>query len=476
MVRTSFLTAMAAAIGCASPVLAQLPMATLPGPSGAPQAIDPSADPLINFLKRADAAAEFRSLVGSAVEKHPSVQEAINVQREARQVRSEVRAGLLPRVDAQLNGDYSLSRNFQRTDPDNIIERSRPRTRTDANLTAEQLLLDFGATGARLRAASARIAAAEAEVRSVANDAGLRAVAAYYDVLAYQMLADIGQAFIQRHRDILADTRLRFEQGYSAGGDVARVESYLASAEGTVARFERQLASARARYQEAFGAPAPARLTRPAPPTSAAVSAEQAIALSEKSPEVAAAKARETSAEREWRAARADRLPRVTGVVDATQYDVLDDGDDYDVRGRVVLRHSLFGGGRTTARANQALARYRQAEFAADRVVNEAGRDAGIAYEDVRVLERQAETLERAYIANRRTRDLFDEQFKVSRGTLLDVLQAEQDYFEAATAYLQGATELDVARHVLLDRTGELLDHFDVSFSFNDASTLFGTR
>ena len=465
----------AAALATSAAVVAQTAPATLPGPSGAPQSIDPAADPLLNFIRAADTSGEFTAMVGRAVERHPSVQEAINAQREARQVRAEVRAGLLPRVDVQLNGDYSLARNFG-TDADNIIERSRPRTRTDANVTGEQLLYDFGATGARIRAASARITAAEAEVRSVANDAGIRAVAAYYDVLAYQTLADIGQAFIQRHRDILEDTRLRFQQGYGAGGDVARVESYLASAEGRVARFERQLASARARYREAFGAPAPARVVRPAPPVSAAASADAAIELSDKAPEVAAARAREASAEREWRAARADRLPRITGVVDATQYDVLDDGNDYDVRGRVVLRHNLFAGGRTGARANQALARLRQAEFAADRVMNESSRDAGIAYEDVRILERQAATLERAYIANRRTRDLFVEQFKVSRGTLLDVLQAEQDYFTAASDYLQGATELDVARHVLLDRTGELLGHFDVAFSFNDASTLFGGK
>lgn len=465
----------AAALVCAAPGYSQTPLATLPGPSGAPQSIDPTTDPLLNFMQRADAGTAFKDKVGKAVETHPSVQESINVQREARQVRAEVRAGLLPTVNAQLNGDYSLSREFS-DDPDNVIERSRPRARTDANLNAEQLLYDFGATGARVRAASARIRAAEAEVRSVANDAGIRAVAAYYDLLAYQTLVDIGQDFIQRHRDILEDTRTRFQQGYGAGGDVARVESYLASAEGRVARFERQLASARGRYQEAFGEPAPERATRPAPPVSSAKSAEEAIALSAKAPEVTAAKAREASALGEWRAARADRLPRITGVLDASQYDVLEAGNDYDVRGRVVLRHSLFSGGRTTARANQALARFRQSEFAAERVVNEAERDAGIAYEDVRVLEVQAAALERAYIANRRTRDLFVEQFKVARGTLLDVLQAEQDYFEAATSYLQGATELDVARHVLLDRTGELLDHFDVAFSFNDASTLFGGR
>jgi len=475
MLKVSRSAVLAVALGCAAPIFAQTAPATLPSPTGAPQTIDPATDPLLGFVRRTDGGADFRGRVGQAIEKHPSVQEAINVQREARQVRAEVRAGLLPRIDAGLNGDYSLARNFDRDD-DLIIERSRPRTRTDANLTGEQLLFDFGATSQRISAANARIRAAESEVRATASDAGLRAVSAYYDVLVYQTFVDLGQDFIKRHEQILADTRLRFEQGYGPAGDVARVEAYLADAQGRIARFERDLASARARYLEAFGEAAPARVPRPEPPKSAAASQDEAVALSAKAPEVAAAKAREDSAEREWRAARADRLPRVTGVVDATQYDILEDGNDYDIRGRVVLRHNLFAGGRVGARANQALARFRQAEFAADRVVAEAGRDAGIAFEDVRVLERQAATLERAYIANRRTRDLFVEQFKVSRGTLLDVLQAEQDYFEAAVAFLQGTAELDVARHVLLDRTGELLGNFDVAFSFNDAATLFGGR
>jgi len=152
----------AAALLCAAQAHAQTPPATLPAPSGAPQSIDPSSDPLLNFVRRDDPRPAFRESIGRAVEKHPSVQEAIAVQRETRQVRSEVRAGLLPRVDLEFNGDYSLSRNFG-NDPDNIIERSRPRTRTDARALAEQLLWDFGATSARVRAASARVRAAEAD-------------------------------------------------------------------------------------------------------------------------------------------------------------------------------------------------------------------------------------------------------------------------------------------------------------------------
>ena len=445
----------------------------LPAPSGAPQSIDPSKDPLLGFVRGTDSSGQFQATVAKAIEQHPRVQEAIAAQREVRQVRAEVRAGTRPQLSVDFTGDYALGRDFS-NDPDNIIERSRPNRRADARLIGEQLVTDFGATSNRIRAASSRIRAAEAAVRDVAGDTALEAVAAYYDVLAYQTLVDLGQAFIARHREILENTRLRFQQGYGPAGDVARVEAYVASAEGQVARFERQLAAARARYLEAFGSEAPTRVVRPAPPPTAAKSYEEAIELSRNAPAVARQQAEAEGAQRDYRAARADRFPRVSIAADATKYDVFDDVRDYDIRSRLILRHSLFSGGATTARANQALQRYRQAEFAAERTINEAGRDAGIAFRDLEVLTRQAETLERAYIANRRTRDLFVEQFKVARGSLIDILQAEQDYFESAVAYLQGSMELDVARYVLLDRTGEVLDHFDVAFSFNDASTLFG--
>lgn len=447
---------------------------TLPPPSGAPQSLEATRDPLIGFVHQATDPAAFRTTVGAAVVAHPAVKEAIAVQSETRQVRAEARASLLPTVNLDLTGDRSLARHFE--GQQNIIDRLRPKERVDARAMAEQLLFDFGATSNRIRAASARIKAAEADVRSIAGETAIRAVSAYYDVLAYQTFVDLGQAFIERHREILEDTRLRFRQGYSPAGDIARVEAYLADAEGRVAGYERRLAAARARYIEAFGTQAPHHVVRPLAPQSAATDYDQALALSRANPAVAAREAQTLSAKREWRAAHADGLPRLSAVVDATRYDLANENHDYDVRGRLVLRHTLFSGGRISARANQARARLQQAEFAAERVVQESARDAGIAFEDVQVLERQTETLERAYFANRRTRDLFVEQFKVSRGTLLDLLRTEQDYFEAATAYLQSVMELDVARYVLLDRTGEILGQFGVTFSFDDASASGGVK
>jgi outer membrane protein, adhesin transport system len=76
----------------------------------------------------------------------------------------------------------------------------------------------------------------------------------------------------------------------------------------------------------------------------------------------------------------------------------------------------------------------------------------------VRALEQQLEAVEAAYIANRQARDIIAERFRAARGTLFDVVAAEDEYFEAATAYIQSLTELDAARYILLSRTGRLLE------------------
>ena len=110
------------------------------------------------------------------------------------------------------------------------------------------------------------------------------------------------------------------------------------------------------------------------------------------------------------------------------------------------------------ARAEQAEARARGADARATRIREEAGRDAAIAWSDVRALEQQLEALEIAYIASRRSRDVIVERFRVARGTVFDVVAAEDAYFESATAYIQALSELDAARYVLLSRIGRLLD------------------
>lgn len=439
------------ALGAPAPAQAPLPVA-----SGRPMDIDFAADPVLRLRLEAAGYEQFRATIAAAVERHPGTAETTALEDQAIAVLDEAREARRPTVDATVTSYRIISREFS-NDPGNIIERSRPDQRTDAILSVQQLLFDFGASNRRIAAAGARLRAAGADTEAAADRVALNAVAAWYDVFGYRALVGLTRAFIDSQRELRAAVEIRIREGVSAEGDLARVDSYIAQAQTRLARFQRLLANAEARYTELIGTAPPAGLERAPVPEQPAETAEFAALASQEAPAVRSAEALADAARQEARAARADTLPQLSAGVDAGRYGVFETERDYDIRGRLALRYRLFGGG-VRPRAEQQAARARAADARAGRVREEAARDAAIAWADVRALEQQLEALEDAYIASRRSRDVIVERFRVARGTLFDVVAAEDAYFEAATSYIQALTELDAARYILLSRTGRLLE------------------
>jgi adhesin transport system outer membrane protein len=421
--------------------------------------IDFNSDPVLRLRRQQTGFEPFRAIIAAAVERHPGTAEAAATEDEALAALEEARAGELPTADLNVTSYRVLARDFS-NDPFNIIERSRPVQRTDATLSVTQLLFDFGATSRRIRAAGARLRAAGADLEVAADRTALNAVAAWYDVFAYRALVALCQAFAANQRDLRAAVEIRIRQGVSAESDLARVDSYIAQADTRLAQFRRQLASAEARFTELTGSAAPPNLERAPAPGPAVASRDEAVSAADRAAAVRSALAASDASRQDARAARADRLPQIAVGVDAGRYGVIENDRDYDIRGRVGLRYRIFGP--TDARAEQYEARARGAEAHATRIREESERDAAIAWSDVRALTDQLEALEASYIASRRSRDVIAERFRAARGTLFDVVAAEDSYFESATAYIQALSELDAARYVLLSRMGRLLDVLEV--------------
>ncbi|WP_426170188.1 TolC family protein [Sandarakinorhabdus sp. DWP1-3-1] len=426
----------------------------LPPPSGAPQAIDFSRDPLLVFGHASSLPGPFLEQLGDAVARHPAVAAAIAEQEAQSGVRTQVRARLFPRIDAQFVAARALARDFG--DRSTIVESLSPRARTDVVVAGDQLLFDFGATGARIAAANTRIRAAHADIERAAAETALRAVGAWYDRLQDQMLVDITAAAARRQQAVLADVRARMTQGVGSAGDVARTEAVVADTEALAARLAGRLAQSRARYREAFGVEPPPRLARAMAPASVATRADIAEAMGRDTPAVQVARLVAEAVRRDHAAARADGLPRLSAALNGSRYNIFS-GNDYEIRGTLVVRQSLFAGGAQRGRIAEVAADARKAGFEADRVAAEAARDAAIAFAEVEALQATAAVLEAAYVANRRARDSYVEQYRVARGTLIELLRAEQAYATAAVNYVEGVVALDVARYTLLVRTGEML-------------------
>jgi len=422
-----------------TPLLGTQGGTALPAPVERPLTVDDASDPVLQIGRESGGAVPFRDAIAAAVERNPALAEAEASEVEARAARAEARAGLFPTADVNVTGYTTVDRDFG-VALDNIIERSRPRERTDAQLAVNQTLVDFGATSTRISAASARLRSAAANIDDAAVQIALRTIGAWYDVFTYRTLLAVGRTYQAGQASRRRDFERRVAEGASAQVEVSRLDSSLANLRTRLARYERSVANAEARYAQLTGRPAPATLQRAPflgqlPPT-----ADDA------------------------RAAARDMLPNISTGIDAGRYGLFE-RRDYDVRARLSLRMRL--GGAQGARLDQIRARANGVAARSSRVREETARDAAIAWADVQALGEQTAALERSYVAARLSRDTIEERFRVSRGTLFDVIDANDAYFGAAAAYVESLADRDAAHYVLLARTGRLLPALQITSAYD---------
>jgi len=437
-----------------SPVWAQSIPGGLPAPSNDPLHIDAATDPLLQLANTQSPLGAFQKVIGEAIARNPSLDEASAQTDEAKGARGEARSRMLPVANLSLSTFQIIDRAFS-NDPDNVLERSRPSHRTDALVRIQQPLIDFGASRSRIRSSEARLSAARIGIEDVATQITLQAVSAWCTVYGYRVLVQLGEAFATSQRSLRESIEERIRQGVAATGDVAQVDSYIASSDAQLSDFRRQLAGAEAQYAAAIGQPAPERLGRVPVPALDGITATTLTSDMDKLPAIRAAKLAVDAAQLDARALKSDQLPQLSAGIDAGRYGVIETTRDYDIRGSLTLGVQLGGGG--PQRVDQAEARASGADARLRRIRVEALRDAQIALADVAALKKTQAAIKDNYLASRRARDVLAERFRVSRGTLFDLLAAQSNYFGIAARYVQVVIELDAARYALLARTGRLL-------------------
>lgn len=428
------------------------PAPVLPAPSATPQSIARADDSFLAGLNQRGGSAEFDARMRAAVEALPALGESTENIVAAREARNQARSRLFPSLGVDVVGARTITRDLQL--PTTQVENLSPRSRNDVLGSVDQLLLDFGATSARIRAGNATTDAARADLDAARNEAILQLVTAWYDVLEARTAVALVGANVMRLGSLADGADLRFQRGVDSGGDVARARSYLAAAQSQQVSFQRQLAQAEARYFEIFGT-APGAVARPVAPDGPG-----STPITER-PEVLAARAQQRAAGAAADAARADRLPRLDGRIGTNAYDVTrGSAPAYDIRATITLRTRFSAGGAEAARVRELRARERLAGFTVDRIEAATARDTRVAEADVAGLAASLPPLEAAYLDSRRARDLYVEQFRVSRGLIFDVLRAERDLLEAALSLARTTYDLDVARFTLLARQNGAIGRF----------------
>ncbi|WP_294090318.1 TolC family protein [Sphingomonas sp.] len=414
-----------------------------------------AGDPVLALSEARANPESFRAAIGAAIERQPNLAVALAIADQAEAQVGQARAARLPSAELNLTNFRVISRDFS-NDPLNVLERTRPSLRTDVQLSVNQTLFDFAAGANRLKAAKLRASAAIADAEGSAAQIAAETITAWYEVTGFRALAQFTRGFLEVERELLEGLDARIERGVAAPVDRARAQAAIARSTARLADFERRSAGAAARFQAFTGQAPPPGLQRAPAACALPADAESAAAIAaRRAPAVRSADAVARAAARDAQAAESDRLPLITGGIDAGRFGLIETPFDYEVRARLGLRMRLFGG--IDSRIAEAGARARAAQARADQARQDAVRDATVSFADASALADQLRAVEAQYLAARRTRDGVIERFRVNRGTLFDVLAAQEEMFQAAVSYVQALSDLDATRYIVLARTGSLL-------------------
>jgi len=395
----------------------------------------------------------FRERLAKAVLAHPEVL-AVSAARGAAQFGiREAQAARLPQVSSQLdNGQKYSSANSLLGTPE------RDYRTAGLSVTVRQLLYDFGATPRNIEAMSAKERQAFFRQMQVRDEVALRAVQAYHDLVRARTQLELARRNEEARTSIVDLVRQRSDIGGGTQSDVVRAQSRLADATATTASAMQRLGVARAAYRELFSTDAD--LPADAPvfdiPLDSGIASQQPQIV-EDTWKVRQALAGRAAVEAEMAAVRGRSLPSINLELSATRRDLVgpaNPGTDRSVM--LVAKQSLYAGGADSARIDAASQKLLQSSEELESARRESARvlDQVLleAESQERLMESRANTARLAAESLKMVR----EQYAYRRGTLLDLLTAQESLYAAGRELIDSQLDQAMSRYRVLNAASRL--------------------
>ena len=166
----------------------------------------------------------------------------------------------------------------------------------------------------------------------------------------------------------------------------------------------------------------------------------------------------------ELRGSRAGYYPRFDLELGASSNRQLDGirGSNVDAQALVVMRYNLFRGGGDIAREREAFARVNETHHSLRKARNEAEEQARISYNALMTARSRVDALKAQKRANGATRDAYAQQFDLGQRSLLDLLDAENEFYLAKANLTTAEFTEAFAVYRVLAVTGDLLPTLDI--------------
>ncbi|CEP35465.1 MULTISPECIES: TolC family outer membrane protein [unclassified Halomonas] len=335
-----------------------------------------------------------------------------------------------------------------------------------AELTLTQMVFDGFATRSEVERLDRTRLIAYFELLGASEEVTLEAFQTYLDVLRYREMVRLAQDNYREHQRVFAQIEERALSGAGRGVDLEQISGRLALAESNLMTEASNLHDVTARYQRIVGELPPQNMS-PAPSLADELPADvsQAVEMAfEGNPDFHAAIENIAVQRAEQGAAKAAFMPRldIQGRTGTNNQDdsIAGRSDEHSIQ--LVASMNLYRGGSDSAAFDAATTRIEQAVNQRETACTNVRQTTQIAYNDTQRLGEQLSYLNEHRQSINRVRGAYQQQFDIGQRTLLDVLDSENEYFEASRAYANAEFDLTLAQARTLAAMGQLMHTLEV--------------
>lgn len=400
-----------------------------------------------------------------AISNDPDVKAQISRRLQSDETVKQARAGFLPVVDLTAGVGYENSDNP--TSAAIFNDNDATLRRNESALNVNQNLFQGFNTINEMRRTKATVVSSAFKVSSTSQDLAVDVAEKYLNVLREQEIVSLAERNLQSHLRIFKMIKIRSASGVGKMADLAQAKGRLARADANLISERANLGDAQTNYLRTVGI-MPNSLNKPPVPGSRWIpnSLPQALEFAlENHPSLKTAQADVFAARFEHKATLSRNYPKIDIQLEGSRNSNLDGQPGVNNDEMAMLRgsYNLFNGGADIAKQRETAYRVTEAAEIRNRAIRQLVENLRLSWMLLLSTRSQLEDLKQHRDATLATVIAYREQFQLGQRTLLDLLNSENEYYQASVNYVSATYSELLARYRILNSMGTFLSFMNVA-------------
>ncbi|MBL4816748.1 MAG: TolC family outer membrane protein [Shewanella sp.] len=422
--------------------------------------------------------------VAHTLDTNPEIRIAFNRFKAREEQVNQAIAGYMPTID--ISGGYGWEQtNSPSTrrkvvngvgqgdvDNEGVIELERG----EAGFSIKQMLFDGFYTSSEVDRYSFEASAEQWALFAAAEDMALDVAKVYVNYIKSEQVLTLAEKNLLSHQDIYAQIKERTDSGLGSIADLSQITGRRARANANVISAKNNFYDAKAQFVRVVEKQ-PEDLIVPVPdddmiPEDLITSVKLA---QDNHPILKSATSDINAAKNERESALSNYYPKLSLELDGNWNNDLDGEDGFnqfsqnvgghsnDLVAMVRIKYNLFSGGKDRAREKEASYKIGEAKEIRERAYRQVVEGVSLAWNAYELLVPQKMYIQEHVVAAKDTQVAYSQQFNLGQRTLLDLLDTENELFEARKDYLEAEYDEILSEYRILNATGRLLESLRVT-------------